>query len=163
MKFSLYLLAVLAVLGGLFLFFRPQNPSPPASATAERAQPATAPTVAPATPQPVAPGTAQAVAPATPQAAAAVPSPPESFDLVIRQGRLVSGPTVIKVHQGDDVIVHLTSDAADELHLHGYDLHAKTRAGETVTLQFSATRTGRFGYELHHANAELGALEVYPR
>jgi hypothetical protein len=157
MKLSMYLLGVLAVLGGLFLFFRPHSASPPSITVAERAQPA------PATPQPAASAPPQAVAVAPQQAVAPAPPSPEIFDLVIRQGRLVSGPTVIKVHQGDDVILHLTSDAADELHLHGYDLHAKTRPGETVTLQFNATRTGRFGYELHHANAELGALEVYPR
>ena len=32
-----------------------------------------------------------------------------------------------------------------------------------VKLRFMATRTGRFGLELHRAQAELGALEVYPR
>jgi hypothetical protein len=56
----------------------------------------------------------------------------------------------------------LKSDIADELHLHGYDLHIKTKPGETATLRFNASKTGRFGYELHHAKAELGALEVYP-
>ncbi len=161
MKFSVYLLGVLAVLGGLFLFFKPQSASPPASVSASSSTARTP--LAPVTPEPAASTPSQAVAVAPQQAVAPAPPAPEIFDLVIRQGRLVSGPTVIKVRQGDEVILHLTSDAADELHLHGYDLHAKTRPGETVALQFSATRTGRFGYELHHANAELGALEVYPR
>jgi FtsP/CotA-like multicopper oxidase with cupredoxin domain len=149
MKFSVYLLAVLAVLGGLFVLFRPGSPSPPANVKTERSEPSKS-----AAPSSVS---------ATPEALAPAPAPPQIFDLVIRRGRLVSGPAVIQVHQGDEVTIHLTADASDELHLHGYDLHAQTRAGETTTLQFSATKTGRFGYELHHTQTELGALEVYPR
>ena len=150
MNFSIYLLALAAVLGGLFLMFKPEASSPPA-------KPATtgAATSLPAAAPP--PSTTQGTAPPVSPPAAQV------FDLVIRRGQLVSGPAVLQVHKGDDVIVHLTSDSTDELHLHGYDLHVKTRAGETTTLQFNAARTGRFGYELHHTNAELGALEVYPR
>jgi hypothetical protein len=30
-------------------------------------------------------------------------------------------------------------------------------------LNFVAKRTGRFGLELHRAELDLGALEVYPR
>ena len=150
MKLFLYTVLLVALLGGLFVLFKPQSPPPAPAAAASVATPAA----------PVAPS-----APVAPPPPAAVPSPPPPavFDLVIRRGQLVSGPTVIQVKKDDEVIIHITADTADELHLHGYDLHVKTRPGETATLQFSAARTGRFGYELHHGKSELGALEVYPR
>ena len=59
-------------------------------------------------------------------------------------------------------MLELESDTADELHLHGYDLHLAARSGETAVLGFVAKRTGRFGFELHRGRQELGALEVYP-
>jgi len=87
----------------------------------------------------------------------------EVFELAIKGGRLVSGPAVFQVHQGEQVTLHIRSDSGDELHLHGYDLQASIRPGETASLQFTANRTGRFGFELHKARTELGALEVYPQ
>ena len=78
-------------------------------------------------------------------------------------GKVTSGPVVLQVHEGEQVILHIRSDRSDELHLHGYDLHAQIRPQETASLQFTATRTGRFGLELHEARTELGALEVYPQ
>ena len=39
----------------------------------------------------------------------------------------------------------------------------RIRAGEPATLEFAATRTGRFELELHKRHTELGALEVYPQ
>jgi hypothetical protein len=69
----------------------------------------------------------------------------------------------MEAHEGDAVVVEITSDTRDELHLHGYDLRAQIMPGEPTRLSFRATRTGRFGLELHVAHSELGALEVYPR
>jgi hypothetical protein len=85
------------------------------------------------------------------------------FDLVLKDGKLASGQSVIQVHRGEQVILRIKSNTTDELHLHGYDLHARIIPQETAVLEFSANRTGRFTLELHEAQTELGALEVYPR
>jgi hypothetical protein len=99
-----------------------------------------------------------------PGAAASNPAPREHvFDLVVKDGKLTSGHPVIQVHQGEHVVLRISSNATDELHLHGYDLHARITPQETAVLEFSANRTGRFTLELHEAQTELGALEVYPR
>jgi hypothetical protein len=132
------------ILVGLFALLRPAPPTMPAAPSA-----ASAP----------APPAASASAPLTVQAA----PPALSFDIVVSQGRKVSGPALIQVHAGEDVVLHVTSDQADELHLHGYDLHLHLHPGEPGTLSFKAVHTGRFDYELHHAQLELGALEVLPQ
>jgi hypothetical protein len=94
------------------------------------------------------------------------PNPPTqttvSVTLQFSGGKLV-GPATITAREGDAISLTVTSDKADELHLHGYDLELTLRPGEPATLKFAATHTGRFTYELHHADIELGTLEVYPR
>ncbi len=103
--------------------------------------------------------------PAAPVAAAAVaPVPAErAFAFVLKDGKRISGPASFRVRQGEQVTLRIESDANDELHLHGYDLKLAIRAGEPATLQFAASRSGRFGLELHKRHTELGALEVYPQ
>jgi len=156
MKFSLYLVTGVALLAALFYLFKPQSadklPTPVVAAT----QPPVPPTV---------PGNARPPAsPSGPTTPAAKPEPAATVvDLAIANGKLVSGPTVIQVKQKDRVIFHVKSDSADEIHLHGYNLHLLLRPGESATLDFIADKTGRFTYELHHADVELGALEIYPR
>jgi heme/copper-type cytochrome/quinol oxidase subunit 2 len=88
---------------------------------------------------------------------------PNVYDIVVQGGRRISEPAVLKVHQGDDVKIRITSDVADEFHLHGYNLHASVSPGQSAVLQFTAKLTGRFTYELHKSGKELGALEVYPQ
>lgn len=103
----------------------------------------------------------QATAPG-PEAKAAEPQP-QVFELVVQKGAKRSGPDVMRVTEGDQVILKIVSDHADELHVHGYDLHAAIKAGTPAVLNFKASRSGRFTLELHHSNIELGALEVQPR
>lgn len=106
----------------------------------------------------------QATAPTTPPANQVVVAnaTPNVYDIVVQGGRRISEPAVLKVHRGDDVKFRITSDVADEFHLHGYNLHARVSPEQSVVLQFTAKLTGRFTYELHKSGKELGALEVYP-
>jgi hypothetical protein len=102
--------------------------------------------------------------PAAPVAAVAAPVPTEkAVEFVIHDGKRISGPESFRVRQGEHVTLRIESNANDELHLHGYDLKLAIRAGEPATLQFVASRSGRFGLELHKHHSELGALEVYPQ
>jgi len=129
------LLAMAAVLVGLYVCFRPQLPKMPDAAT-DSAAPATAPNAG---------------------------SPlRREFALTVAGGKLVSGPAVIQVTQGTQVTLRIRSDRADELHLHGYDLHARIDPGAPAELTFTTDKTGRFEFELHHSHVVLGALEVRP-
>ena len=132
----------LALLAGLFLWLRPAPAAAPAPTVLAAAPPQQMPPAAPVTP----------AAPA-----------PQVYSLVVSKGRRVSGPQLIQVHTGDAVVLEVTSDQPDELHLHGYDLHLKLLPGEPGRLGFTASHSGRFDYELHHAQLELGALEVLPQ
>lgn len=97
----------------------------------------------------------------------AVPPQPVStvktFDLVVKNKKLVSGPETLKVTQDDQVNINITNDEPEELHLHGYDKSVDLEASKSAQLKFSANLTGRFPYELEHSKTEIGALEVTPK
>jgi hypothetical protein len=66
----------------------------------------------------------------------------------------------VKVATGTAVTLVVTSDVADEVHVHGYDIEKQLTAGEPVTLQFDATIAGVFEVELHEAGTVLLRLQV---
>jgi len=130
----IFLVLGIGLLAALFLWLRPGEP-PAAAATAAPAEPGV-------------------------QAGAALPT---TVQLVLKGGRVASGPTVVSVGQGDEVRLVVVSDHADDLHLHGYDLSVQLLPGVPAELRFTADRSGRFDYELHQAHAEIGVLEVQPK
>jgi hypothetical protein len=150
MKFSLFTVVIVVLLAGLFHFFEPKSAEKLPPAIDSPPQPAALPSIAAEARPTAVPG-------ASPDASARV------VDLTISKGKLVSGPSVVQVKQNEHVVFHIRADTADEVHLHGYNLHLRLVPNELETLDFVATKTGRFTYELHHADIELGALEIYPR
>ena len=66
------------------------------------------------------------------------------------------------VDQGDRVRLVVTSDVADEIHLHGYDISRDVAAGGTVTLAFRATIPGRFEAELEDRRVQIADITVEP-
>lgn len=87
----------------------------------------------------------------------------QAATFVVKDRKRVSGSDLIKVKRGDVVSLTVTSDAVDELHVHGYNLLIQLTPGTPGTLTFTAGRTGRFGFELHKTGIELGVIEVYPK
>lgn len=64
--------------------------------------------------------------------------------------------------KGDEVVLVVTSDEADEVHVHGYDLYRDLVPGTTARIAFVATLPGRFEIELHHRGTQIGDLTVRP-
>jgi hypothetical protein len=87
----------------------------------------------------------------------------KSFDLVIKDKKLISGPETLQVSEGDQVVINITSDSDEELHLHGYDKSIDLQTNEPAKLEFVANLTGRFEYELENSKTDIGALEVQPK
>ncbi len=66
------------------------------------------------------------------------------------------------VDKGDEVVLVVTSDVADEIHLHGYDKSRDIAAGGTVRLPFKATIPGRFEVELENSGVQIADISVQP-
>ena len=60
------------------------------------------------------------------------------------------------------VRVTVTGDVADEIHLHGYDLHADVTPQTRAVLEFDATIPGVFEIELEGSGVLIGELQVAP-
>ncbi len=75
-------------------------------------------------------------------------------------GGSVDGGGRTKVPLGDTVTIRVTSDVADHIHLHGYDVMVDIAAGGTGELVFDATIPGVFEVELEDARIQLLELEI---
>lgn len=71
-----------------------------------------------------------------------------------------SGDTKPTVKLGSKVMIHITSDKADEAHLHGYDKEVELTAGKEAMIEFTADIAGRFEFELHHSGLKAMELTV---
>jgi len=109
-------------------------------------------------------------APAGPPTAGATPSatapPTPVADVVIAvtvsgAGRKVStAEDRVKIKRGQSVALTITSDQADEVHIHGYDLTKKLTPEKPTTFTFDADLPGSWEVELHDAHKVLVRLEV---
>jgi hypothetical protein len=95
----------------------------------------------------------------------AAPSPTgPTADHTIRityAGGTMSGPgAVVKVKKNSTVALIVTSDTADEIHLHGYDKSVDVPKGGTATLVFKATLPGKWEVELEKLKRRLVFLQV---
>ena len=82
--------------------------------------------------------------------------------IVVENGRPKGGIKTISAKKGDQVAFKVSSDVADEVHVHGYDLKKDVEAGGSVTFAFKATIEGRFEVELENAGTQIANLEVDP-
>lgn len=85
-----------------------------------------------------------------------------SVELIVRNGRLISGPYTIRVEHGAKLTLVVQADTADALRLDGYNLATPLYPGQPVMLSFTAEQPGRFVYRLASSGRELGVLEVAP-
>lgn len=94
--------------------------------------------------------------------AAAAPAAPtvHMINIKVRGGKASGDTGRIAVPLGTPVIVSVSSDAADEIHVHGYDRKAKVPAGTTGSVVFTANTAGVFEVELENAKLQLVQLQV---
>jgi heme/copper-type cytochrome/quinol oxidase subunit 2 len=83
---------------------------------------------------------------------------PYTFDIVI-EGSTVTGGGRISVPLGETVTLRFTSDRADEIHIHGYDLTVDLEPGMTTEISFLADIPGIVEIETHSNHQVVANLE----
>ena len=78
----------------------------------------------------------------------------------VRHGEVVGGPQRVRMDLGDEVVLIVSSDVADEVHVHGYDERAGVKARSAVRMEFIADAPGVFVVELEEHKLHLAELEV---
>jgi hypothetical protein len=125
----------------------PESPEPAAAASAE-------------------PSATASTAPASPSASAAptptAPPPPQvrAIEVAFAGGQVTGTSGREEVRLGEQVVLRFTSDVAEEVHVHGYDLEVALPAGGSAEIPVSATLPGVFEVELHESGKVLYQLRV---
>ncbi|MFW6719910.1 hypothetical protein ACHZ98_06970 [Streptomyces sp. MAR4 CNY-716] len=83
-----------------------------------------------------------------------------TVEIAVRDGKVTPAPGRVGVGLGERVVLLVTSDTADELHVHGYDESAQLPAGEPAELVFTADRAGVFDVETHGSGLVVTQLMV---
>jgi hypothetical protein len=80
------------------------------------------------------------------------PAPePEVTRVRIRGGQVVGGAKTVDVAKGEAVRLVVAADAADEIHVHGYDITKNAGPGAPARFVFRADLEGVFEVESHVA------------
>lgn len=108
---------------------------------------------APAT-QPTPVGQADRQAEGEPPATAESAPPPAPPEVVLRDNQARGGVQRIEVRTGDRIEFLVSSDAPDEIHLHGYDLTKQVGPGKPARFAVKADLEGVFEVESHAAEDE---------
>jgi len=87
---------------------------------------------------------------------------PTEVKVVVVNGSPQGGIVRQTVNKDDQVVLVVTSDVADEIHLHGYDKARDVAAGGTIRLPFKATIPGRFEAELESRGVQIAEITVEP-
>jgi plastocyanin len=65
-----------------------------------------------------------------------------------------------QIAKGDTVKLVVTTDTADEVHVHGVNIEKETKPGTPITIRFVAKDAGIYEVETHESNLQLLQLEV---
>ena len=87
---------------------------------------------------------------------------PTEVKVVVVDGAPQGGIVRATVNKDDQVVLVVTSDVADEIHLHGYDKAKDIAAGGTIRIPFKATIPGRFEAELEGRGVQIAEISVEP-
>ncbi len=131
----------IAVAAGLYLVLRPDDTDEPVATPPPTTTQATT-TVTTTAPPPPPPG----------------PPPPARVRIRVEGGLPVGGPRRVTVARGRRVILIVTSDVSDHVHLHGYDVMRDVGPGMPATIAFRATRPGTVEAELEDRGVQIARI-----
>jgi hypothetical protein len=82
--------------------------------------------------------------------------------IVVRDGEPVDGVAELEFSAGEEVRFRVSSDQAEEIHVHGYDISEDVPAGGTVEIAFPAELEGIYEAELEKLGVQIAELQINP-
>jgi hypothetical protein len=83
-----------------------------------------------------------------------------TIDVTVANGKVNPSGATIKAKAGQTVLVKAISDAAEELHIHGYDKELELSPGKAASVKFTANMKGTFEIETHKSGKLVAKLVV---
>ena len=90
------------------------------------------------------------------------PAGPRVDTIRIRGGKPAGGEKKLRYESGDTIALRFVSDAAGEVHIHGFDKYVEVGPAAGVT-RFKANLEGIFEVEEHGSGEILATLEIRPK
>jgi heme/copper-type cytochrome/quinol oxidase subunit 2 len=66
----------------------------------------------------------------------------------------------LEVDKDDEVVITVSSDVSDEVHLHGYDIKADVTPDQPAVIAFTADTPGVFEIELERSRRRVAQIQV---
>lgn len=82
--------------------------------------------------------------------------------IVVRDGEPVGGIQTLEFDAGEEIRFRISSDAAEEIHVHGYEISKDVPAGGTIELDFPAELEGIYEAELEELGVQIVELRINP-
>jgi hypothetical protein len=111
-------------------------------------------------PAPAAGSSSSATGPSSTQQSTTAAPAGQRIEVAVAGGQVTGDTGRVPVASGTAVTLVVTSDAPDQVHVHGYDLETELAPGTPAELSFDATVPGVFEVELHEAGTVLLTLQV---
>jgi hypothetical protein len=83
-----------------------------------------------------------------------------TINVIVANGKVNPSGATVKVKAGQTVLVTAVSDAAEELHIHGYDKELELAPGKPNSVKFTANMKGTFEVETHKSGKLVAKLVV---
>jgi hypothetical protein len=113
------------------------------------------------TAEPTAETTTEATATTGEQPTTGAPQPNQQvISVTVTNGTVNPAPAPVDVKLGSVVVIEVTSDVDDEVHVHGYDILQPVTAGQPSRVEVQANVPGQFEVELEGAHLLLVQLRV---
>ena len=101
----------------------------------------------------VAVGCAPATAPST-------PAEPRAVSITMADGSVTPSGERVDLALGQTLVLTITSDHDDQVHVHGFDTTIDVPAGTTVVTDIVADRVGRYEVESHEPAMIILVLQI---
>ena len=144
---ALIIAATVVVAAVLFIVLRPDDDDEPSASTT---------TTATTT------NTTTEREPTVPPPRPPAPPPPAQVRITVREGRPVGGIRRVTVDRGRRVVLIVTSDVSDHVHLHGYNVFRDVAPGRPARLAFRATIVGTVEVELEDRHVPIARITTQP-
>ncbi|MCA0295009.1 MAG: cupredoxin domain-containing protein [Actinobacteria bacterium] len=83
-----------------------------------------------------------------------------TVEITLADGKADPNGQRLELAKGTTLILQVTADHADEVHVHGYDIEIEVAAGKTVTKEIVLDQVGRFEVESHEPPLTILQLVV---
>jgi hypothetical protein len=101
--------------------------------------------------------------PSLDEPSAAEPSDDVVIDIVVRNGEVTPQGDRVKMEVGQEVTLHIRSDANDTIHVHSEpEQEFEIGAGDNVEKSFTIDTPGQIAVEAHHLDVTIVQLVVRP-